>query len=768
MNTAVETAGRSGASAGPVPHRGAYLRRLPSLGRTLACLVLGPTLLAALLPGPGGAQEPPLGGREVVTLEFRGNQAFTDDALASAIETRATGCRNLLFQIIPLCPLTDWSLVEEEAYLDEEQLPLDVLRLRIFYRQRGYRDARVDTTVDRRNGEVAVAFRIEEGEPTRIDSLRIEGLAGVRGVDLEELRRDIGLEEGGPFDRILLESDRSLIRSRLANEGYVNAAVLEESIVPDSGGARVTLEVRPGTRVRVGEIRIRGSEKIGDRVIREFLTLEEGDFYSEAEVQESQRALFQLGAIRFASISRSESAPADSTVDLLVQVTEAETRTVRLGGGVNTSRCFQTEATFTHRNFLGRARRLQLTGRLANILAPELGGSFPCTDVADQPRDSVFRELNFLLQAEFEQPYFLSSRNRFRASLFVERETFPEIFVRNGRGAELAVIRRVRPRMPVTLSYRPELTSFGESSADVFFCVNFGICQPEDIQVLEESQWLSPLGLSWRYDRTNVPFSPSDGWYASADAEVANVLTGSSYDYARLVLESAGFEPLESDLVLAGRVRVGAVQPTGVVFDLDAEPEDEVVHPRKRFFAGGAQSVRGFGQNLLGPTVLLLNAETALGTDSIDDGEPCFEITIEQCAVRLARTDPGLLDQRPVGGNVAFELSVELRKSLGATWGLVGFVDAGQVWEDFSGLDLPVLTPGLGVRYASPVGPLRVDLAYNPTGGERLPVIAQLPSGFIIPLDERVVFRPFTFDDPGFVTETWRRLQLHLSIGQAF
>ena len=731
------------------------LRRGLGLAASLLVLCLG--------AGPTLGQEVRPRDREVVSLRFQGNQAFSDGALAAAIETRASQCRSVLFQILPLCPLTDWSLVETSAFLDEGQLAEDLLRLRVFYRRRGYRAVGVDTAVDRRNGEVAVTFRIEEGRPTRIDSFAITGLEGLGGVNPSRLREEVELGRGDPFDRVRLQAVKTLLETRLVNEGYVNAVVLEETTLPEGEGARVTLEVRPGVRVRVGEIRIRGADGIGDRVIREFLTFDEGDYYSQEAVQESQRALFGLGAIRFASISRAGATAADSTVTLVVQLTAADVRTVRVGAGVNTSRCFQTEAVLGHRNFLGRARRLQLTGRLANLLAPELAGAFPCTDVADQPRDSVFRELNFLAQAEFEQPYFLSSRNSFRASLFVERETFPEIFVRNARGAELAVTRRLRARMPATLSYRPELTSFGQASADIFFCVNFGICQPGDIQVLEEARWLSPLGLSWRYDRTNAAISPTDGWFGTADVEAASLLTGSDYDYARLALEAAGFESLRPGLVLAGRARGGVVQPTGAVFDLDDEPEDEIVHPRKRFYAGGAQSVRGFAQNLLGPTVLLLNTETALAEDG-----PCDRLTVEECAVKLAREDPGELDQRPVGGNAGLEISVELRRSLGATWGVVGFVDAGQVWNEVADLDLPVVTPGLGVRYSSPVGPLRLDVAYNPIGSERLPVIAQLPSGTIIPLDEEVLFQPFTFDEPGFLLETWRRLQLHISIGQAF
>lgn len=717
-------------------------------------------LVLLLLLGLPAAATGQARDREVVALEFFGNEAFADGELASAIATRASRCRSPVFQILLLCPLTNWSLVEEQAFLDEDQLPSDLLRLRVFYRRRGYRDVSVDTVVERLNGTVRVGFRIDEGRPTLIDTLRLEGLEGLEGaVDAERLRDEIGIGEGDPFDRVQLESAKALIRSRLVNRGFVNAVVLEETTLPTGEGARVTLQVRPGPRARIGEVVIRGTEEVDEEVVRRSLTLQEGDYFNQERLEESQRALFNLGALRFASIERAGE-PGDSIVTLLVQVTEAEMRTIRVGTGISTVRCAQTEANLTHRNLFGGARRFELTGRLANIFAQEIGDQFPCSDVG---RGDEFRKLNYLGQAEFRQPHFLSSANDLTTRVFLERETFPDIFVRTSRGGEVAVSRRLRARMPATLAYRPELTSFDESSADVFFCVNFGFCQPEDIAVLEDPRWLAPLTLSWRYDRTDGALSPTGGYYATAEVEGAGVLTGSHYDYLRLVLEVADFEPLSSDLVLAGRIRAGAVEPTGPVFDL-TDPEDEVVHPRKRFFAGGAQSVRGFSQNLLGPSVLVLEAAEVL-----EEGGLCEGQTLEQCAENVAGEAPGVFDQRPTGGNAAFEMSVELRQDLGATWSAVGFVDLGQVWEDLGRIRAPVLTPGLGLRYSSPVGPLRLDLAYNPGGPSRLPVVVQLPrSGELIRLDEPVRFEPFTFDDPGFLSETWRRLQLHLSIGQAF
>lgn len=720
----------------------------PSAGAALLLVALLSALAAAPLRGQSE-------DREVVSLSFQGNRAFSDAELAASIATEETRCRSFLFQLFPVCPLTNWGFAHHRAFLAEDELPADLLRLRIFYRQRGYRAVSVDTAVTRLDGKVRVAFLIEEGEPVRVDSLRLVGLE--TALDTARLRQDFPLAPGDPFDRIRLDAGKQLIRERLQSQGHVDAVVLEDTYIPPGEGARVTLDVHPGPRLRVGRILIEGAESVTERVIRQFLTFRSGEHFDQRKILESQRNLFGLDALRFASIApEPATSPEDTVVDVRVHVTEASTRTVRVGAGLNTTECVLTEARFAHRNFLGGARRMELSARLSNVLADAVGGTFPC---ADAGRSEVFQDLDFRLRAEFQQPYFFSPRNSFRAAVFQERESFPDIFVRTSSGAEFAVTRRVRPRMPATLSYRLEFTGFAEESADIFFCINFGFCQPQDIEVIIARRLLSPLTLSWRYDRTDVLFSPTRGYYASAEIERADRFTGSDYQYVRFALEVADFEELSPGLVLAARLRWGVVEPTGgLAFATDPDRAEDVIHPRKRFFAGGAQSVRGFGQNLLGPRVLAVDSVTHCSDPPRG---------LEECALSLARESPGRFDERPVGGNAAFEASLELRKSLGGPWGIVGFLDLGQVWEDLGRLKAPILTPGAGIRYRSPVGPLRLDVGYNPTKATDLPVVA-LVEGEIKELDTRVTFDRFTFDEPSLFKEILRRFQLQLSIGEAF
>lgn len=689
---------------------------------------------------------------EVVGLTFEGNAMFEDGQLEAAILTERTRCRSFLFRFpFPFCGLTDWGFAHDRGYLDEGELPLDLLRLRLFYRQRGFRQADVDTTVHRPDGKARIVFRISENEPTRIRELVVRGVEGI--LDSAWVRRNLGLSEGDPLDLVALSAGERRITEQLRRQGYIDATVLREYFIPrDSLVATVGLDVKPGVRVRMGAVDVEGSGDVGDDVIRQLLLFSPGDVFNQDRVLESQRALYGLEALQYANIATRPRDAADTLVDLVVQVAPAPTRTLRSGIGMTTTDCAQVELEFTHRNFLGGGRRLGLSGRLSNIFAKDLEGKFPCTAVGSDP---VFQELNYRVRADFQQPLFALGRNTLRAGLFFERETVPDLFVRDSRGGELSLRRRLRPRMELGISYRPELTSFGKQSADIFFCVNFGFCQPTDIALLSESRWLSPFLVNWRYDRTNRQFSPTDGYYARAEIERAGLVTGSDYRYVRGTLELAGFQELGTGIVLAAHLRLGAVTATGgTVFGGGADVTGDVIHPRKRFFGGGPQSVRGFGLNLLGPTVLVLTAN-----------RDCPGLDLETCAASL---DPSGFDERPEGGDAAADGSVELRFRLGRRWSAVGFVDVGQVWVDITELRAPVATPGFGIRYQSPVGPLRLDVGYNPTGASSLPVVAVQPDGQIQELATRVRFDPFTFGDPNPLQEFFRRLQLQLSIGEAF
>jgi outer membrane protein insertion porin family/translocation and assembly module TamA len=686
---------------------------------------------------------------EVVEITFRGNERFSDKQLDRAILTEATTCRSFLFIFpLPLCPLTDVGFAHRRHYLDEDELPQDRLRLVVYYRQRGYREAEVDTTVLREDHQARIVFDITENEPTLIRSFEVTGADSLLSPAQQAELLDIGT--GDPLNLAELALGEGRLTDELRGRGYVNATVLRDYFIPrGTREADVSLRIVPGPRVRIGEIRIEGSGQVGDDIIRTLLSFDSGDVFRDRQILESQRRLYNLEALRYASITSERRSDTDTLIDLRIRVAPAPQRTIGVGLGAETDECVQVQGNLTNRNFLGQGRVLRFTGRVSNLLARQLEGRFPCTDVSS---DTIFQELNYRLEAAFEQPVFRGGSNSLRTSIYREEETVPDLFVRSSTGGELAFTHQLSSRMLLTAAVRPELTSFGQQSADIYFCVNFGFCTPEDIGVLSEKRWLSPIALLWAVDRTDGRLSATRGYYVTTEAEYAGVATGSDYRYFRQTIDMAGFLPL-GERVLGGHLRFGFIEPFETQAFATAGAQ-KVVHPRKRFFAGGAESVRGFGANLLGPTVLV-----------VDVAQDCPDQDLETCVDGLP---PTAFDERPAGGNAVLEGSLELRSPLGDRWTFVTFVDAGQVWASLGDRTPIVLTPGVGVRFRSPIGPLRIDLGYDPSSPSEKPVVALFEGGDIQELNRTVRYDPYTYDNPGAATEFLRRLQLQFSIGQAF
>jgi outer membrane protein assembly factor BamA len=340
--------------------------------------------------------------------------------------------------------------------------------------------------------------------------------------------------------------------------------------------------------------------------------------------------------------------------------------------------------------------------------------------------------------------------------------------VRRAGGVNLVVTRTLGRGTPLSLGYRPQRVRL--SAAESFFCASFLVCRPEDVGLLQGSNFLSPVSLSLSRDQTDRAFNPTRGYRFVADVEHASSATGSTFAYERAVAEVVSFRETFGDAVLALRVRGGWVGPRAFQELRDQEGVDaRVVHPQKRFFAGGANSVRGYAQNQLGPRVLTVPVD-ALITDREDEGPVCTPESVLDLTCDASALDDREFTVIPSGGSALLEGSLELRFRV---WGEnihgAAFMDLGQVWSAGQDVDLGdvVFTPGLGVRYQTPVGPIRVDLGYRGLRPQRLSVITavgalsdELEPGQLAVLEPQVLFG----EDDRFR----RRLQFHLSIGHAF
>lgn len=730
-------------------------------------------LVAAALAPAGLRAQTPSDSIEVASVAFVGAESFTDLQLQSAILTAATSCG----AVAPIC----WfGIGINRQFFDEITAERDVLRLRLFYAQRGYRSARVTLETQEHEDGVRVTFHIEEGDPVVTADLTVRNAEGVP----PEVIRNLPLRQGEPFDLLLLEASRDTLRLRMQNRGYAQAEVLTGYDIPsDSLAAHVYLDLFPGPHSRFGDITVVGAEQVTPATVRKMLTFETGDVYSREELLRSQRNLFAQELFRHVEIRTAPQPDApDSIVAVEVRLNEGNVHRVRAGLGVSSAEYLLAEGRWISRSFMGGARRLELRAQLSNILAGQLAPAPFFENI-----DPFYGDVSGQLAADFTQPWFFDALNTLNAGVFLERRSIPGVFVRSALGGSIGFGRLLGNNATLDIGYRPELSKLQSAEGNLVFCVNFTACDEEQIEAIAGLNLLAPLTAGFVWDRSNSLFAPNRGWVIRLNGEYAEAITGSDFQYARIAGDFIDYSAITPGVIIATRFSPGVAVP------LRPEADAEFgVHLTRRFYAGGPNSVRGYSQFRLGPKALTIEARRLIRPVE-ENGAGCTPQAVNtgSCdAATLAAVQPDAFTVQPLGGNASFEGSVELRFPLfrDLLRGVV-FFDYGQVWRDHDDMSLRsmVWAPGGGIRYFSPIGPIRIDIGYNPMGAERVRVfttqLEYCPDGAgtetCEPLEDGVEYDPADLFDTRVIQAQndvmwnprdsfFRRLQFHFSIGQAF
>jgi outer membrane protein assembly factor BamA len=737
----------------PDVFRFAARTRRPRLARpALAAAVL--TLLAACAAN-GGAPSGPLPqfaqyeGQDVRSVAFEGPLVVPEDSLRSVITTRPSRCR--IAMILPFCL---GSVGEDDYHLDLGVLQRDVARIQLAHRDAGYYGTRVLPVVDEAEDGVAVRFRIEPGDLTTLTALEIAGAEGV--LDSAALSRGMPLEVGEPFRRIDFLASVDTVRNRLLERGHAYAQVLRNyEIDTIADVARVRLEAAPGPLVTVDSIRFLGNYRLDHETLRRQMAVQVGDRLRATDLVRSQRNLFELELVEFAAV---EVAPerlqlTPDSVQLLedsigstvlVRVIEAPRYAAELALAYGSRDCLRAEATHTDRNFLGGARRLEVTGLVAKVgVGDPVGGldrslcSAFNPDDRLTPEDSLIADqLNWRLAANFVQPRLFGTQTSVVLGAFTERISELDLYVRDATGAEVGVVRQILPQTLASLTF--DVQRGRTRASDYFFCIAFEVCAGEDIALLERSRWSNALTLGLTQNRVRLDPFPTGGHQFRTGIDYASSLLGSEDEYLRVSADGIVHRELREDVVLSLRL-AGGTFLTGVL-----NTQSGYIPPERRFYGGGPTHVRGFRFNELGPTVYI-----ARPVRRSDGG---FDVEIVRSSTGGTRTVLA-----------SAELTAPIPIGPPALRGAV-FIDAGQVWESRDSLATRPglrITPGVGGRFATPVGPIRLDVAYNPYQAEPGPLYGINERGELVPrpLDPR--HQPE--ESRGF----FRRLVVQLSLGNA-
>jgi outer membrane protein insertion porin family len=704
-------------------------------------------MLAALCSRGLAAQPGAEPERTVTAVKFRGNHALDRLTLAAAIATSAS---TWTYSV----PLLKHLPLGQRRLFDELEFRRDVVRLQILYRQHGYFDARVDTTVVRTPTSVSVEFDITEGPPVVVDSIGVRGADSI--LDVRRLTGKLPLAEGRPFDRTAFEAAADTIGLAVQNRGYPFVAVYRNySVQRATRLATVAYDVVPGPRARIGEIAILGAQAVSEHTIQRSLAVRRGDWYSQDALYDSQRSLYQTDLFRYVSVGVAPDSTvggADSLVRLQVRVIEGSRAQLRTGVGYGTIDCLRAQATLTAANFLGGGRRLDLAGKLAKlgVGVPTdwgFGGSI-CRALEGDP---FSERINYLASATFTQPAVFGRRTTLTLTPFAERRSEYKAFEREGIGSSVAMPFGVARYSLLTLSYR---LTYGRTQADqAVYCIYFERCEPQAIDLLRESHRQAVLSLAVARNTANSPIEPTGGSALSLELSHASPLVGSErlISYNKVVAEGSWYAQLARGWVVALRLRGGVVRP-GLAFVADSSIR--FVPPEERFYAGGPTSVRGFGRNQMGPLVYV--ADTVL-TESVTGA-------IQPVNLRIS----------PIGSYAITLANLELRMP-SPIWSsrlrLAAFVDAGELWDQKAGGLLPSglkVTPGVGLRVGTPLGPVRLDVAYNdyPRQAGPLYEVVRGPGPTSAPVG--LSLYPGTYGGPARGTGFFQRLQFQFSVGEAF
>jgi outer membrane protein insertion porin family len=647
---------KSGAATG----RG---RRTPprrTRGLPWATVLAATWWVSGLAAGAAWAQAPPApqgGGATPESEEPPRIRTLTFEGLEQASRRGVSG-------VMRLSGRSWWNPLRKNYFYGLDYLDFDLQRILDYLRWEGFLLARiVDASVDYPSRDrVDLTIRIEEGPRFYVRGWRIEG---VTGDLLRRMKGKVEVRPRMPAREVVLQGDRLELAQVCGDRGYALAQVRRELHL-EGDSTDVVYGVELGPLVRVGKVTARGQVRTAPDVILREVSLRPGDLLRLNRSERSQDRLFDLGVFRSVQIipryggAQPESTAAgEVTVDLDVEVQEKPPGWFGTGFGYSSRDRLRVSGEWGYRNLGGRARRVQATGEIAYSLLEDPGQRFK-------------RPSEWQVEFSYDAPWMLGTPTRWELRTYVLQQRF---FQQTAAATQEDVF-------GVALRGRWDLTRFRWLLGSI-----------ENKWTTQDSSFVTRfLSLSVAEDRRDFVLDPGRGHLFQVGAEYAGGILGGQADFTRWTLGLTGYAPMAGGFVWARRLRAGYIQPYHV---RHGEGAFASVPIGERFFAGGGTSVRGYQDESLGPRV----------------------------------------DGQSQGGLVLLLLNTELRFPLFWRLGGVAFLDAGNVWADYKQLtwsrftgswtdsdfsDLDVAWGvGTGLRFHTPVGPVRLDYAVKVGQGYR-------------------------------------------------
>ena len=602
---------------------------------------------------------------KVRRVRFTGNRKIKTEELQKIMQTRETGF---------------FSFISSNDKFNRDAFRDDVTRIQAYYYDKGYLSMRLGTprieiTPDRRFIDVTIP--VTEGKRYRIGKIVVEEIdaSGKKIKPIggaKALREEIDAEGGEWFSRSTFAEGVQVISRRYKDHGYAQVEVNPVTdLRPGKLIVDVTVRIRRGPKVRIERINILGNSKTRDLVIRRELNIAEGDWYSQTKIERSRNRVEALGYFETVTVAE-EAGSSRKRVILNFEVAERSTGQFQVGAGFSSVESILLNAQVQQENFLGRGYTLGFQLQLSGIRR--------------------------LFQVRFVEPYLLGTRWSLGLEVFRNVRQFQDFVQRSTGGAITFGHPIVDDRLRFSLRYRAENVVIDPRTGGAFGFgagQGFSIFQRLPLSDLYQDGFISSVrfGLSWD-DRNNRLF-PSEGIFLSGSTEVADNFTGSQNIFTRQTFIARFYKKLFGGMVLKFNNEWGLI----------TSREEEGVPIFIRYFLGGIFSIRGYSFNSIGPRAGLTRA---LDPNSSVDPQ-------------------GVV----IGGNLQAFYNLELEFPIVDSVGIKGVVfhDGGNAWNlentlcdtPASSITDPAADPcsvdiwrirtswGFGVRWFSPLGPLRFE-----------------------------------------------------------
>jgi len=539
----------------------------------------------------------------------------------------------------------------------------DLAHLEGYYHAVGFFDARV--TLDRvepsSDGRfVDVYMVVDEGRPTLVESVTFSENSL---IPTKELARGLLLEEGEPYNASLLTTDIYTIRTRYFNRGYLGVAI-EDSVRIDDYKVWIRFDIEPGTQITISDIVVTGNESVKPGVVEKEFAFKTGEVCRLDKLLETQRNLYETGLFTVVDIAPVNLDPLDRTVDLNVRLRERKPAYVEAGFGVGNVVGSRVTGEWGTRNIFGSGRTLRARVEYAyDLFRGER------VDFGNMQFDNIFYRYDIV----FGQRRVFGSKVNLGLNVFLEKDgTVPDLVVKTLGGA-VGGSRR--------LGLHTE--TFGS------FTISEIERQATDLPVVESNSHI--LATSASHDLRDFILNPQTGAYRIARGQVGGGILGGLNDFYTLTGSLQRYHRIRPGWVFAWRLRAGWGDAYG-------RSDSTGVPVEQRYFLGGGNSVRGYNENVLGPRTL----------------------------------NPSTQEFQVSGGEFLLLGNLELRTPVPvlSRWNFSGaiFLDTGNVWEDIATMqpedfrlsadvdDVTVedyrYSVGLGIRYNTPVGPIRLDYGW--------------------------------------------------------